>query len=56
MSKFLKSQNEDTNACFNWIIAAITKSDRCGRLDDGPESIRSKIFWIRLPSGNDFLP
>ena len=51
MSKFLKSQSEDNNALFNWKIHTITKSDRCGRLDNGPESQRSKIFWIRMVSG-----
>ena len=55
MSKFLKSQNEDENAFFEWKIHAITKSDICGAYDDGPESLRSKVFWIFLPDGKKYL-
>ena len=55
MSKFLKSQSADKNALFHWQIQAITKSDKCGRLDNGPESQRSKIFWIKMPSGKIFI-
>ena len=51
MSKFAKAQNENTNNLSNWAVTAITMSAKVGMLDNTGQSLRSKIFWIRLPNG-----
>ena len=48
MSKYIKAQNADTNSLFDWDIAAITRSDQVGKMNDESSALRSKLFWIKL--------
>ena len=55
MSKYSKALLENKNACYNYEIIGITKSNKIGRSLDGPEVMRSRLFWIRLPNGKNWI-
>ena len=55
MSKYIKAQNADTNSLFDWDIAAITRSDQIGKMNDESSALRSKLFWIKLPDGKKLV-
>ena len=56
MSKYQKALDPDTNAIYDWEIVSITKSAKVGKLVAGQQSMRSRIFWIKLPTGKEYLP
>ena len=55
MSKYSKALLEDKNAVFEWEIISITKSNKIGRSLNGPEVMRSRLFWMRLPNGKNWI-